>query len=123
MGSMNYGQYSRRRKDLLVKALFDDPFDTVMQVIQAMGHLDIRPGRRTCVFKTVMEKSFGTTIGSTQATRGVDTRPDHESSAPGHLATPRRRSARGLLGEPLQISCVMGVTGGIRPTPRNLAHM
>jgi uncharacterized protein (DUF849 family) len=29
----------------------------------------------------------------------------------------------GLLGEPLQISCVMGVNGGIRPTPRNLAHM
>ena len=29
----------------------------------------------------------------------------------------------GLLSEPLQISCVMGVTGGIRPTARNLAHM
>jgi 3-keto-5-aminohexanoate cleavage enzyme len=29
----------------------------------------------------------------------------------------------GLLEEPLQISCVMGVTGGIRPTARNLAHM
>jgi 3-keto-5-aminohexanoate cleavage enzyme len=29
----------------------------------------------------------------------------------------------GLLEEPLQIECVMGVTGGIRPTPENLAHM
>ena len=29
----------------------------------------------------------------------------------------------GLLKEPLQVSCVMGVTGGIRPTARNLAHM
>jgi uncharacterized protein (DUF849 family) len=29
----------------------------------------------------------------------------------------------GLLSEPLQIDCVMGVTGGIMPTPRNLAHM
>ena len=29
----------------------------------------------------------------------------------------------GLLREPLQISCVMGVNGGIRPTARNLAHM
>jgi 3-keto-5-aminohexanoate cleavage enzyme len=28
-----------------------------------------------------------------------------------------------LLSEPLQIDCVMGVNGGIRPTPRNLAHM
>ena len=29
----------------------------------------------------------------------------------------------GLLDEPLQISTVMGVTGGIRPNARNLAHM
>ncbi len=29
----------------------------------------------------------------------------------------------GLLKEPLQVSCVMGVTGGIRPTARNLEHM
>src|SRR5438270_445344 len=29
----------------------------------------------------------------------------------------------GLLHEPLQISCVMGVNGGIRPNARNLAHM
>ena len=29
----------------------------------------------------------------------------------------------GLLREPLQISCVMGVTGGIRPNARSLAHM
>src|SRR4029079_3425053 len=29
----------------------------------------------------------------------------------------------GLLKEPLQVSCVMGVTGGIRPNARNLAHM
>ncbi|MEA2271729.1 MAG: 3-keto-5-aminohexanoate cleavage enzyme, partial [Solirubrobacteraceae bacterium] len=29
----------------------------------------------------------------------------------------------GMLDEPLQISCVMGVTGGIRPNARNLAAM
>jgi uncharacterized protein (DUF849 family) len=29
----------------------------------------------------------------------------------------------GVLEPPLQVSCVMGVTGGIRPTARNLAHM
>ncbi len=29
----------------------------------------------------------------------------------------------GILEEPMQISCVMGVTGGVRPTPRNLATM
>jgi uncharacterized protein (DUF849 family) len=29
----------------------------------------------------------------------------------------------GVLQPPLQVSCVMGVTGGIRPTARNLALM
>jgi uncharacterized protein (DUF849 family) len=29
----------------------------------------------------------------------------------------------GLLSEPLHVDCVMGVTGGIPPTPRNLAAM
>jgi 3-keto-5-aminohexanoate cleavage enzyme len=29
----------------------------------------------------------------------------------------------GILKDPLQISCVMGVTGGIRPTAKNLGFM
>ncbi|MSW87748.1 MAG: 3-keto-5-aminohexanoate cleavage protein, partial [Actinobacteria bacterium] len=29
----------------------------------------------------------------------------------------------GILKEPLQVSCVMGVTGGIRPNAKNVEHM
>src|SRR2546421_10407688 len=40
-----------------------------------------------------------------------------------HSATLDPLLDMGLLREPLQISCVMGVNGGIRPNARNLAHM
>ena len=36
---------------------------------------------------------------------------------------PRPAARHGLLKPPLQVSCVMGVTGGIRPSAKNLAHM
>src|ERR671916_1975356 len=50
-------------------------------------------------------------------------RPDHDCFDSGHLANRDPLIDMGLLSEPLQVSCVMGVTGGIRPTARNLAHM
>jgi 3-keto-5-aminohexanoate cleavage enzyme len=53
----------------------------------------------------------------------LEIRPEHECFDSGHVASLDPLIDMGLLSEPLQISCVMGVTGGIRPTPRNLAHM
>ena len=50
-------------------------------------------------------------------------KPEHECFDSGHVANLDPLIDMGLLHEPLQISCVMGVTGGIRPTARNLAHM
>ena len=50
-------------------------------------------------------------------------KPEHECFDIGHIANLDPLIDMGLLAEPLQISCVMGVTGGIRPTARNLAHM
>src|ERR671917_618283 len=50
-------------------------------------------------------------------------RPEHECFDSGHVANLDPLIDMGLLSEPLQVSCVMGVTGGIRPTARNLAHM
>jgi hypothetical protein len=50
-------------------------------------------------------------------------RPEHECFDSGHLANLDPLLDMGLLQPPLQVSCVMGVTGGIRPTARNLAHM
>jgi len=91
MGSMNYAKYSRRRKDFVFKAVFENSFDTIMAFLRAMNELGIRP--------------------------------EHECFDSGHLASLDPLIDMGLLEEPLQVSCVMGVTGGIRPTARNLAHM
>jgi uncharacterized protein (DUF849 family) len=91
MGSMNYAKYSRRRKDFVFKAVFENSFDTIITLVEAMNELGIRP--------------------------------EHECFDAGHIANLDPLIDMGLLKEPLQISCVMGVTGGIRPTARNLAFM
>ena len=91
MGSMNYAKYSRRRKDFVFKTVFENSFDTIIELLTAMREIGIRP--------------------------------EHECFDAGHIANLDPLIDMGLLEEPLQISCVMGVTGGIRPTARNLAHM
>jgi uncharacterized protein (DUF849 family) len=91
MGSMNYAKYSRRRKDFVFKAVFENSFDTIMEFLRAMRELGIKP--------------------------------EHECFDSGHVANLDPLIDMGLLDEPLQISCVMGVTGGIRPNAKNLAHM
>ncbi len=91
MGSMNYAKYSRRRKDFVFKTVFENSFDTIVELLEAMNECGIRP--------------------------------EHECFDSGHLANLDPLLDMRLLREPLQISCVMGVTGGIRPTARNLAHM
>ena len=91
MGSMNYAKYSRRRKDFVFKLVFENSFDTIIELCTAMREAGIKP--------------------------------EHECFDSGHLANLDPLLDMGLLEPPLQISCVMGVTGGIRPTARNLAHM
>jgi 3-keto-5-aminohexanoate cleavage enzyme len=91
MGSMNYAKYSSRRNEFVFKTVFENSFDTIIEFLEAMRELAIRP--------------------------------EHECFDSGHVANLDPLIEMGLLEEPLQISCVMGVTGGIRPTPRNLAHM
>src|SRR3954447_19036784 len=91
MGSMNYAKYSRRRGDFVFKAVFENSFDTIIELCTAMREAGIRP--------------------------------EHECFDSGHLANLDPLLDMGLLEEPLQISTVMGVTGGIRPTPRNVTLM
>jgi 3-keto-5-aminohexanoate cleavage enzyme len=91
MSSMNYAKYSRRRKDFVFKAVFENSFDTITELLEVFNELGIRP--------------------------------EHECFDTGHIANLDPLIDMGLVSEPLQISCVMGVTGGIRPNPRNLAHM
>lgn len=91
MSSMNYAKYSKRRKDFVFKAVFENSFDTIVEFITAMKELGIKP--------------------------------EHECFDSGHVANLDPLLDMGLLEPPLQISLVMGVTGGIRPTPRNVTLM
>jgi len=91
MSSMNYAKYSRRRKDFVFKAVFENSFDTIIQFIETMNELGIQP--------------------------------EHECFDAGHVANLDPLIDMGMLEKPLQISLVMGVTGGVRPVPRNVAVM
>jgi uncharacterized protein (DUF849 family) len=91
MSSMNYAKYSRRRKDFVFKAVFENSFDTIIEFITAMREIGIQP--------------------------------EHECFDAGHVANIDPLIDMGLLEEPLQISLVMGVVGGIRPTTRNVGVM
>jgi 3-keto-5-aminohexanoate cleavage enzyme len=43
MGSMNYAKYSRKRKDFVFKFVFANPFDEIIELLQAMRRLQIKP--------------------------------------------------------------------------------
>jgi len=89
----------------------------------SMNYAKYSSKRKDFVFKTVFENSFDTIIEFVTAMNDLGIRPEHECFDSGHLANLDPLIDMGLLSEPLQVSCVMGVTGGIRPTAKNLAHM
>jgi 3-keto-5-aminohexanoate cleavage enzyme len=89
----------------------------------SMNYAKYSRRRKDFVFETVFENSFRTIVEFIRAMTEVGIRPEHECFDSGHLANLDPLLDMGLLEEPLQISCVMGVTGGIRSTPKNLAHM
>jgi uncharacterized protein (DUF849 family) len=89
----------------------------------SMNYAKYSRRRSDFVFKTVFENSFDTIIEFLTAMRELGIRPEHECFDSGHVANLDPLLDMGLLEEPLQVSCVMGVTGGIRPTPKNLLHM
>jgi uncharacterized protein (DUF849 family) len=91
MSSMNYAKYSKRRKDFVLKFVFENSFDLIIDFVNLMNELGIKP--------------------------------EHECFDTGHIANLDPLLDMGILKEPLQISCVMGVIGGVRPNARNLAHM
>jgi 3-keto-5-aminohexanoate cleavage enzyme len=43
MGSMNYAKYSRKRKDFVFKVVFANPFDEIIEFLNAMNELGIKP--------------------------------------------------------------------------------
>jgi 3-keto-5-aminohexanoate cleavage enzyme len=43
MGSMNYAKYSKSRKQFVFKMVFANPFDEIIELLQAMNELGIKP--------------------------------------------------------------------------------
>ncbi len=43
MGSMNYAKYSAKRHDFVFKFVFTNPFDEIIELLQAMRRLGIKP--------------------------------------------------------------------------------
>jgi 3-keto-5-aminohexanoate cleavage enzyme len=43
MGSMNYAKYSRKRRDFVFKFVFTNPFDEIIELLEAMRRLEIKP--------------------------------------------------------------------------------
>src|SRR5438876_6040540 len=43
MGSMNYAKYSRKRKDFVFKMVFANPFEEIIELLEAMNELGIKP--------------------------------------------------------------------------------
>ncbi len=91
MGSMNYAKYSRSRKDFVFKMVFANPFDEIIELLEAMNELGIKP--------------------------------EHECFDVGHVGSLAPLIDMGVLHTPLHVDCVIGVTGGIPPSARNLAAM
>jgi 3-keto-5-aminohexanoate cleavage enzyme len=43
MGSMNYAKYSAKRKDFVFKFVFQNPFDEIIELLEAMNRIGIKP--------------------------------------------------------------------------------
>jgi 3-keto-5-aminohexanoate cleavage enzyme len=91
--------------------------------MSSMNYAKYSKRRKDFVFKTVFENSFDTIVEFLTAMKELGIKPEHECFDSGHVANLDPLVDMGLLEPPLQISLVMGVTGGIRPTPRNVNLM
>jgi 3-keto-5-aminohexanoate cleavage enzyme len=92
--------------------------------MSSMNYAKYSRRRQDFVFKAVFENSFDTIIEFLTEMKALGIKPEHECFDSGHVANLDPLIDMGLLDRtPLQVSLVMGVTGGIRPTPRNVTLM
>src|SRR6186997_2416726 len=91
--------------------------------MSSMNYAKYSSRRKDFVFKAVFENSFDTIIEFLAAMKELGIKPEHECFDSGHVANLDPLIDMGLLQPPLQISLVMGVNGGIRPTSRNVGVM
>jgi uncharacterized protein (DUF849 family) len=89
----------------------------------SMNYAKYSPKRRDFVFQTVFANPFDEIVAFLRAMNELGIRPEHECFDVGHVGSLAPLLDMGVLHAPLHVDCVMGVTGGIPPTARNLACM
>jgi uncharacterized protein (DUF849 family) len=89
----------------------------------SMNYAKYSRARKDFVFKAVFANPFDEIIELLRAMNELGIKPEHECFDVGHVGSLDPLVDMGVLHPPLHVSCVMGVTGGIPPTARNLALM
>jgi 3-keto-5-aminohexanoate cleavage enzyme len=89
----------------------------------SMNYAKYSARRKDFVFSTVFPNPFDEIIALLKAMNELGIKPEHECFDLGHVGSLWPLLDMGVLMAPLHADFVMGVTGGIRPTARNLAAM
>lgn len=91
--------------------------------MSSMNYAKYSKRRKDFVFKSVFENSFDTIIEFLTAMNEIGIKAEHECFDAGHIANLDPLIDMGLLAEPVNVSLVIGVNGGIRPNARNVGFM
>jgi uncharacterized protein (DUF849 family) len=89
----------------------------------SMNYAKYSPRRKDFVFSTVFANPFTEIIEFLKVMNELGIKPEHECFDVGHVGSLAPLIDMGVLKTPLHVDFVMGVTGGIPPTARNLAAM
>jgi 3-keto-5-aminohexanoate cleavage enzyme len=89
----------------------------------SMNYAKYSRSRRDFVFSMVFANPFEEIVELLAAMNELGIKPEHECFDLGHVGSLEPLVHKGVLHPPLHVSCVMGVLGGVPPTPRNLAAM
>ncbi|MBA2348098.1 MAG: 3-keto-5-aminohexanoate cleavage protein [Solirubrobacterales bacterium] len=89
----------------------------------SMNYAKYSARRKQFVFDTIFPNPFSEIQQFLEVMREEGIRPEHECFDVGHVGSLAPLIDMGLLTEKLHVDFVMGVTGGVPPTARNLAMM
>ena len=89
----------------------------------SMNYAKYSRGRKAFVFDMVFENPFSEIVELVTELGALGIKPECECFDLGHVGSLDPLADMGLLAPPAHVDFVMGVTGGIPPTARNLAAM
>jgi len=89
----------------------------------SMNYAKYSRSRKDFVFKMVFANPFEEIVALLEAMNELGIKPEHECFDIGHVGSLEPLMHMGVLHPPLHVDCIMGVTGGIPPSARNLAAM